>query len=482
MTVLESQTDASAYVKLRSMYFRPNLSLPETSYNAVRSIASTLKFDRTTYRSNVSLWQANTPYFQGDTVSYQGQAYRANTIQSWANVLYTSSSVVDYNGTLYVASNVESTISSLRITFNGDSYYDPVINEYDNTVTYSPNDIIEYGTGYYINANTSANVSGLSYTFPTVGKILNPTIQPYSNITTYSTTTPFEHNGTVYVVANASANASGISYTFPTWSNSVARAGRLNANVVQWEPFTFYDTSNIVLKYLNAIVVANTEVISANLWAIGPEFFPNANVVIATTSNSTFNVGNVYPALFNEVEFNPGNVILGESSYVFNAANTRVVSSTVTPWQPNVSYDANTIVSITYGLDLDQMTFIAANVDTTLSGATFNFANAMPVNAAIIPGAALTLSGNVAIPAEQWVGIMNSSSVAEVEVAHAEGNVLFVHNPIGTLTSGTGAWLYTVDITTYPYTFTSNLGVQVLKVTDIFDYTSYDKLDRKSVV
>ena len=469
--VLEPNTEANAVVKLRSVYWRPNIALPEDSYNAVRSITTNLKFDRISYTSNVKLWQANTLYFIGDTVSYNGDGYRVNTVQPWANLLYPSTDLVNYNGTVYSAANAHTSISSLRITFNSTSYYNPVIHDYDSTYTYATNDIVKLSSNYYINANATANISGISYIFPTVGTILNPNIQPYSNTVSYTTTTPFSYGGTVYVTANSYANATGYSFDFENWSNTVARASRINARIVDWEPQTIYDTANIVVSFGGYYYIANTE-ITANLWA---DTFPIADTVLVTSSNLTFSSGNVVPAISQGITLNPGNVILGTSAYVFNAANARAISTNVVPWEANKSYAPNQIVSIPDTPTIDYCTYIAANVNTTINGSTFNFANAMPVDASILPQAALTLSSNISVAKDTWVGVLNSTGIGQTQFT-SDSNVLFVHDTVGKFGYGTGAWLYTVDVSTQPYTFVSNLEIQVYKVTDIFDYNNYQKL------
>lgn len=102
--------------------------------------------------------------------------------------------------------------------------------------------------------------------------------------------------GNTYLPANVTANVSGQSFAFPAWSNTTSRAARLNSPIVQWAADTVYaNTENYVLAFNNNIYIANTEVVSANLFANSASFFPLANVVKATTANVTFNFGNATP-------------------------------------------------------------------------------------------------------------------------------------------------------------------------------------------
>lgn len=375
--VIDPNTAAAAVARLKNVFYRPD---PALSYNTTRSIDTRIKFDRITYSSNVQAWLPNSVYYLGDTVSYNGEAWRANTVATYANVIYASNVIVAYNSNLLVASNANTSVSALSVTFanafGGNSsitYENAAIVDYDNTQTYAANTIVKFGVNYFINANTSANISGVSYTFPGVGTVLNANVLTYSNTASYifdpvniNNSSVFATAGNVFVLANTTANATGRSFSFPAWSNSTPRAGRINANVVVWEPGIVYDTTNYVIQYLGNVFIANTQVIGANLFANSSRYFGNANVVAATSSNLTFSSGNVVAKTAQAVTFNPGNVTLGSARVTLNPGNVRIVPRANTiAWTPSAVIQPNEVFSI------NQQTFISANTTANVSGRSF---------------------------------------------------------------------------------------------------------------
>jgi hypothetical protein len=166
------------------------------------------------------------------------------------------------------------------------------------------------------------------------------------------------------------ANASGRSFTFPAWSNTVARAARINAKVVAWEPDADYTdmSANTLYEYLGNVYQANTEITNVTITANSPRFFPNANVVKATTSNLTFNYGHVVSSTEQSVTFNSGNVTLGVAEVSFNFGNARLISNaTAVTWSNTTLYSSDTIV------EYNGNTFIAANVNATVSAHNYDF-------------------------------------------------------------------------------------------------------------
>jgi hypothetical protein len=570
--IIDPNTPAAAVARLKNVFYRPQ---PNLSYNTSRSIHSRLKFDRVTYTSNVQVWAPNSVYYLGDTVSYQGEAWRANTVVTYANLQYPSTTIVAYNGNLLVASNANTTVSAISVTFanafgsgNSITYNNATISEYNNTQTYAANAIVKFGVNYYINANSTANVSGLSYTFGSLGTVLNANVLTYSNTATYTfdavnfnNTSVFAYLSNIYVVANTLANATGRSFDFPAWSNSVARAARINANVVVWEPGQVYDTTNYVIQYLGNVFIANTQVTGANLFANSARFFGNANVVQATSSNLTFSTGNVRGRTAQAVTFNLGNVTLGNASITLNPGNVRIVSRANTiAWTPDTFIQSNTVFSI------NQETFVGANTAANVSGrsfawfysngnvatvrinsnvvtwqpntiyntsnivldylgniiianislpganlfansstyfvnanasiagnsfVTYNSANAMPVDATVVPSAILSLDspisytkndptdivGNldlITISTQEAIGGL-ATGVATVRANVIASNLVFVTNTIGTLQKGTVHWLRSAvqNGGTPTFSITSNLGARVNSVTYVFDVTKY---------
>jgi len=95
---------ATAYPLLKNEYYAPagNLSLAYLSYNLVRSIDTTLKFDRVDYTSNLVVWQPNTAY--ANTIVVAG-----NTAVDASNVYITSGNIVVYNNQAFLATNANVT-------------------------------------------------------------------------------------------------------------------------------------------------------------------------------------------------------------------------------------------------------------------------------------------------------------------------------------------------------------------------------------
>jgi hypothetical protein len=373
LIVIDPGTSATATARLNNVFYVPDAA---KSYNTTRSVKEIIKFDRTTYTSNVHLWEPNANYYLGETVAYRGEAWRANTVVPFANVIYPATQLVAFNGNTYAAANANTTVSAVSVTFGNVKYINPPVTTWSESLTYVANTVVKYGTNYYIGANASANVSGMTYTFGLRGTIRNANVQAWSNTKTYTTSIAsvglsdvFSYLGNVYILANTVANASGRSFSFPAWSNTVARAGRINAKVVAWEPDANYtDMSNTLYEFSGKVWQANTEIVNVNLAANSRRFFPQANVVEATTSNLTFNHGHVIKATEQFVTFNSGNVVLGTPEIVFNSGNARLISNpTAVTWSNTAYYSSDTIVE--YGGN----TFIASNVNSSVSAVNYNF-------------------------------------------------------------------------------------------------------------
>ena len=374
LIVIDPGTSATATARLNNVFYVPDAS---KSYNTTRGIKEIIKFDRTTYTSNVHLWEPNSSYYLGETVAYRGEAWRANTVVPFANIIYPSTQLVAFNGNTYAAANASTTVSAVSVTFGNVKYINIPITEWSESLTYVANTVVKFGINYYIGANTTANVSGMTYTFGLRGTIRNANVQAWNNTKTYTTSLSsvglsdvFSYLGNVYILANTVANASGRSFTFPAWSNTVARSARINAKVVAWEPDANYlDVSaNTLYEYLGNVYQANTEITNVTITANSPRFFPNANVVKATTSNLTFNFGHVVRSTDQVVTFNPGNVTLGVAEVSFNFGNARLISNaTAVTWSNTTLYSSDTIV------EYNGNTFIAANVNATVSAKNYSF-------------------------------------------------------------------------------------------------------------
>jgi len=93
--------NARAIARMHNVYYKIDTA---NNYNTVRSISSTIKFDRINYTSNVVDWTPNTVYHLGDTVRYTGEnnpnkVFRANVSEVPA------SDIFDYTQYIAVAAN-----------------------------------------------------------------------------------------------------------------------------------------------------------------------------------------------------------------------------------------------------------------------------------------------------------------------------------------------------------------------------------------
>ena len=124
---------ATVYPIMKNEWFAASTSF---SYNLVRSIDTTLKFDRLSYVSNCVQWQPNKIY--ANTVVTSG-----NTLVDSGNIYISSGNIVVYNNEAYLVTNASVTaqsifdftryskISSSNVLLNAldrvTSYYDPLV-------------------------------------------------------------------------------------------------------------------------------------------------------------------------------------------------------------------------------------------------------------------------------------------------------------------------------------------------------------------
>ena len=118
--VADYNSGATAQAVIRNVYYKSN---PAQSYNTVRNIQSTLKFDRISYTSNVKQWSANAVYYSGDTVSHQGDAWRATeTVYPTATLALSGNISVDQDTVIGILNstgraNVGMSITNSNVLF-----------------------------------------------------------------------------------------------------------------------------------------------------------------------------------------------------------------------------------------------------------------------------------------------------------------------------------------------------------------------------
>ena len=145
----------------------------DQSYNFVRNIDTTLKFDRTAYTSNVIVWQPNITVAANSYVSYNGQAYKAlQTVYSSAilslsgNVSanignYVTQANTTANATVIAVSSNLSAITVANLSSNYTRRWGNIaIQSIDaNVVPVAINNVFDYSKYQLLSANTFTNAA-----------------------------------------------------------------------------------------------------------------------------------------------------------------------------------------------------------------------------------------------------------------------------------------------------------------------------------
>jgi hypothetical protein len=96
-------TGATVYPSLTNEYYTSNANL---SYNLIRNINTTIKFDRFSYTSNLVVWQPNTAYV--NTVITSG-----DTFLDPGNLYVSTGNIIVYNNETFIATNANVTTDSI---------------------------------------------------------------------------------------------------------------------------------------------------------------------------------------------------------------------------------------------------------------------------------------------------------------------------------------------------------------------------------
>ena len=119
---------ATVYPLLRNEYFASNANL---SYNTIRDVLTTIKFDRLVYDSNLVIWQSNTAY--ANTIITSG-----NIANDAGNIYVSSGNIIVYNNEAFLAVNAN--VSSQSIfdftRYNKISNGNVLLNAVDRIFTY----------------------------------------------------------------------------------------------------------------------------------------------------------------------------------------------------------------------------------------------------------------------------------------------------------------------------------------------------------
>lgn len=375
--------------------------------------------------------------------------------------------VLNYTGADTFGGNVTDFDLSSYYNKNNQSFYSPTVADLNNPdfIATLPSGLAQDYT-YWLN-NHSYQVANITIVDPGVNYINPPTItivggggtgaranasinystKTISSITITNPGSNYTSTPTVLINGNGSRTTGANIQLAVNINGTITHANIINPG------FGFTKTPSIVITGtgLGANIVCNIDIASGTISNVtinsgGSGYGQGNSSVIATvvesdTSASAYvNLRNVYFRANPSTSYNTVRNIF--SKIKFDRVS---YTSNVKQWSSNVTYYPGDIVSYQ--------------------------GDAWLANAIIPPTATLALSGNINLNANTVIGILNSTGRANVSANVISANIVFLSNTVGTLQAGTTSWLYELNPTTY--TFTTNLGVKVYRITNIFDVTKY---------
>jgi len=155
------------------------------SYNTVRNFNTTLVFDRTSYSSNIILWQPNVTVPLNSWVTYQNQAYQANTTVYNNTILSLSGNIATNIGDYITQANttanarvvaLSSNLNVITVANLSSNYTrrwgNILVNGVDSgTTPLAINNVFDYSKYNLIDANSFTNAADriFAYYYPTAG-------------------------------------------------------------------------------------------------------------------------------------------------------------------------------------------------------------------------------------------------------------------------------------------------------------------------
>jgi hypothetical protein len=280
VTSIELLTSGSGYYITPTVIINGGCTIPATAYailknKQVRSVNTTLKFDRVSYTSSVQEWAANTAYTAGDIVTHVGSLAGAVRHAFIVNANITS-------GSTFVHTEDYTRYSSANFT--------------------NANDRI---VGYYEPTAAMPAIETINKDITIAASVTN------SNVL-FVTATPGLHKN--MTISSNSANATIITEAV---SGILLLSGNISANVgdylTQTRVSNIYNvTSNVATSYwANVFVTANVQILTTlpaifgnitNAYRVGAyltEHEFNLTDVISIVDNSTITTTSVYPQATN---------------------------------------------------------------------------------------------------------------------------------------------------------------------------------------
>lgn len=323
---------ATAYPLLKNEFYASQANL---SYNLVRSIDNTIKFDRISYTSNLIIWQPNTAY--ANTIVTVG-----NITSDTSNIYISNGNIIVYNSEAYLAINANvSTESIFDFTrFNKLDSGNVLLNSLDRIIAYYNPTVGMAGK------NLDQLVNGISYPGT---KIVGPDFRANAFSIT-SNILSFNYEGLTINSGNIAA------LDFIKLGFELDRAVRIEANL----PFNFQNNGyfNIVGIERDALMltgkpIATTHKLFLNnpVSATAGSYITQANTlanayVLQTVTNST-----TIDIIYTVPEFTKNTAELISINGFVTSANV-----------VNIRTGGNANVTISY---LDQQFIIDSNIYST---------------------------------------------------------------------------------------------------------------------
>jgi hypothetical protein len=330
VTINGNGIGATAYAILNNEYYSTSTA---SSYNKVRNLNTTIKFDRINYTSNVQTWSANTAYANNAIVSYNGVAYQAvSAWNTYTDTVFDPSKYTELTGDFF-------TQATDRIS----AYYQPATGMPGRDFAQLMTGIDYPGTevkGLEFTANTlniSSNVIGFNYQgmtitsantskidFVALGFSADKTIEVRGLV-------PFAFdNNARYTILSVTSNAMMLTGAPVTTISSLVLSSNVTVNAGDFVQQT-YSPSGTGLVTANGRVVSSTtnsnviSVISTNEYVVS-----NTNYLLVNNANVHATVANVMPTGTADVEliyFDDANTsrldTIIQSSYTDTALGTR---------------------------------------------------------------------------------------------------------------------------------------------------------------
>lgn len=418
------------------------------SYNTIRNVSTTIKFDRTSYTSNVVTWQPNITVANSSIVSYNGQAYQA-TANVYSSAILTLANAASVSVGQYIT-QANTTANARVLSVSGNSKIITVgnltsnfirrggnilVNGSDaNTRPISVSNVFDYTKYTLLNANSFVTATDRisAYYQPTAdmpakdfSQLMTGIKYPGVSVTGvgYEAETSVFNSNLIYTWSNTraiySSNVQIPTVTLNLSNSAVVYSGNIVTQATSGAYGTVYQTStgNIMtlVNVVGSFDVTDGYYLSAN----------TANLNVTPTQSRAFQQVTTQ----NLVDFTKYNYASGQSiflvdvdtsqQYILNITEVdtwRMILSGNVPTIPagaNVSlkyYDFN---NPTYLDTIVQNTYTGTNQGSTIDGGMYYDTYSSHAPEELVPGATFD-SLNMVVS----TGINNNTQVVTYRVVH----------------------------------------------------------------